>query len=296
MMLSGILSIDKPQGWTSHDVVARVRRLAGQRQVGHAGTLDPLATGVLLLVLGRATRLSWYLMAAPKTYRADIVFGVSTVTDDAEAPIAIRRDASWVELADVERCLASFVGEIWQLPPAYAAVRHGGQKLYALARRGIEVRPEQRRVTIHRIDVERWEPPRLRARIECEAGTYVRALARDLGEKLGVGGYLHALRRAASGEFTAERANTLDRLGSLVAEGGSARLGEAMEPPDRAVLDWPALAVREAEEVAIRHGQSIALPRVYSGDLRVYSMSGALLALASGSGTVAKPFLVMSDD
>src|SRR5947209_3666991 len=155
-MYNGILSIDKPQGWTSHDVVARVRRLAGQRQVGHAGTLDPLATGLLLLVLGPATRLSSYLMASPKTYCAEVVFGASTSTDDAEGTIVKCSDASSVTRTAIDAVLPLFTGEIAQVPPAYASVERGGQRLYALARQGIEVRPEPRTVTVHALHPMVW--------------------------------------------------------------------------------------------------------------------------------------------
>src|SRR5947209_9286254 len=140
-MHNGILPIDKPQGWTSHDVVARVRRLAGQRQVGHAGTLDPLATGLLLVVLGKATRVSSYLMESQKSYRAEVVLGVTTVTDDAEGSIVAQWPVPRLTEIEIERCLGKLTGEIDQVPPAYAAIRQGGQRLYKLARKGIEVTP-----------------------------------------------------------------------------------------------------------------------------------------------------------
>jgi tRNA pseudouridine55 synthase len=292
MVLSGLLPVDKPQGWTSHDVVARVRRLSGQRQVGHAGTLDPLATGVLVLVLGGATRLSSYLMNSTKIYRAEVVLGATTVTDDAEAPVEGYRDPSAVTRAAIEEQLGRFHGEIDQVPPRYAAVRQRGEKLYVLARKGVEVRPEPRRVRIDRIEVEMWCPPRLRLRVECGPGTYVRALARDVGAALGVGGYLHALRRLASGSFTAERAVSLERLGDAVASGGTEALAARLEPPDRAVLDWPAAAVGEEASRRVLNGQAISVGRPVSGNLRVYGPTGDFLALAEGRGPVVKPFLV----
>lgn len=288
-MISGILPVDKPQGWTSHDVVARVRRISGQRQVGHAGTLDPLATGLLLVVLGRATRFSSYLMNSPKTYRAEVVLGATTVTDDAEAPLQTRHDVSHLTLEAILASLPAFTGDIPQQPPAYAAVRQGGQKLYVLARQGIAVERHARTVTIHDIAVEYWHPPRLRLVINCGPGTYIRALARDLGAALGVGGYLHALRRTASGSFTIAEAVNLESLDRL-------RIATALSPADRAVAGLPAAVVPEALVTRVLSGNAIALSADACGDLRLYSTGGAFLALATSGSGQAKPFLLMNPE
>jgi tRNA pseudouridine55 synthase len=287
-MYSGILPIDKPQGWTSHDVVARVRRLAGQRQVGHAGTLDPLATGLLLVVLGSATRLSSSLMASPKAYCAEVVLGVQTNTDDAEGEIIGRCECTAVTGEAIETAARTLVGAISQVPPAYAAVKQGGKRLYALARKGVEVRAEPRLVTVHVLRILSWERPRLRLYVECGSGTYIRALARDLGEMLGVGGYLHALRRVRSGAFRVEDACTLDRL-----------VGEGVAPfirrPDLAVADLPAAVVGGAEARRVAHGGAVPLDADAASAIRLYDEAGRLLALARARDGVARPFLVFPE-
>ena len=285
-MISGILAIDKPAGWTSHDVVARVRWLTGQRQVGHAGTLDPLASGVLLLVLGSATRLSSYLMASSKVYCAEVVLGATTATDDAEAPLQTRADASHLPRAEVEHCLAQFIGEISQVPPVYAAVRQSGQKLYILARQGIAVEPEPRQVTIYRIELERWQAPALRIEVRCSPGTYIRSLARDIGATLGVGGYLHALRRVASGSFTLADCSTPAELS------GPECVERCLLPLDGAVLHLPALVLSPAERRAIQAGRSIEGRGPDRREVRLYDASGTLIALARQVDGVIKPFRV----
>lgn len=287
-MITGILPIDKPLGWTSHDVVARTRRVAGQKQVGHAGTLDPLATGVLLLVLGRATRLSSYLMAAPKEYRASVVLGATTATDDAEAPLLERCDISHIGRAEIDAVLPRFLGVIQQAPPRYAAVRKGGEKLYVLARRGEEVKIDPREVTIHEIAVEAWNPPVLRLRVRCGSGTYIRSLARDIGAALGVGGYLHALRRTVSGSFHARHCAALDQVQDRPG------LLRALVPPDRAVVEWPAVIVGPDDAAAIGTGGTVTLAREARGSVRIYSERGDLIALAEGDGDTLRPFRVFT--
>lgn len=285
-MIDGILPIDKPAGWTSHDVVARVRRVAGQRQVGHAGTLDPLATGVLVLVLGSATRLSSYLTHTEKVYCAEVVLGATTVTDDAEAPLEHYQDAAHLVETDITEALARLVGQIDQVPPAYAAIKRGGRKLYELARQGIDVEPVPRRVTIDTIDLLAWHPPRLRLRIRCASGTYIRALARDIGTSLGVGGYLHALRRVASGSFNTLDAVTLPRLRDV------ASVAAAAYPLDRAILDLPAATLDPDETRRIRNGQAVTLGVAGSGTIRLYGTAGKLIALGECRGTTVRPIRV----
>jgi tRNA pseudouridine55 synthase len=285
-VISGILPVDKPVGWTSHDVVARIRRLAGQKQVGHAGTLDPLATGVLLVVMGDATRLSSYLMESTKVYCAEVVLGIRTVTDDAEAPILEQRDVSALDGAQVEACLPLFTGELDQIPPAYAAVRHGGEKLYALARKGITVQPEPRHVIVHSIDLVSWRSPRARLRIHCGPGTYIRSLARDIGSTLGVGGYLHALRRTASGVFKAENCVSMLSLDSATG------LEPFVEPPDRAVVHLPAVVLTAKEVVHVRMGQPIEMRASSIGTIRLYCPTGSLVGLGHADEHSVKPFRV----
>ena len=199
--LSGILNVDKPAGLTSHDVVARVRRITGQRSVGHAGTLDPLASGVLVVLLGRATSLSAYAMASRKTYAAEIVFGVATETDDAEGPICKRATVPGSSEAGMRQALEPLTGEVMQTPPRYSALKSAGQPAHRRARRGERVQPEPRPVTIHRLQVVSWVSPRLRVVVETGPGVYIRSIAREAGEALASAAYLHTLVRTSSGRF-----------------------------------------------------------------------------------------------
>jgi len=287
-VIDGLLPVDKALGWTSHDVVARLRRVAGQRSIGHAGTLDPLASGVLVLMLGSATRLSSLVMQAPKTYCAEIVLGATTVTDDGEAPLLEARDAGSIRREEVERCLQAFIGDVDQVPPRYAAVRHGGEKLYVLARKGVDVEPAPRRVHISALTLTRWDPPRFRLRIECGSGTYIRSLARDIGASLRVGAYLHALRRTSSGSFTIDRCSPLDALSDREA------VALATHPMDWVLGDWPAVVLASDQVRAARHGQAVPIGDVTEGRVRLYDAFGTLVGLAVCSGDRVKPYRVFN--
>jgi tRNA pseudouridine55 synthase len=214
-MIDGLLVIDKPEGMTSHDVVQRVRRWAGQRRVGHLGTLDPLATGVLPLALGEATKLSQLLTHGDKFYRGAIELGVETTTYDREGEVQERREGPWPDAEQVAAALAEFEGEIEQVPPPYSAVKTGGQAAYKRARRGEEVKLEPRVVALYAIHLLEYAPPLLRIEVHCSAGTYLRSLAHDLGAVLGTGGHLSTLCRTRSGPFTLESAVKLADLDSL---------------------------------------------------------------------------------
>src|SRR6185436_17123998 len=201
-MMHGFLNIDKPPGMTSHDVVARVRRLARQKRVGHAGTLDPAATGVLVVALGLATRLVEYIQeATTKRYRAVIRLGATTTTDDAEGEVLATAPVPALDPLAIETLLDQFRGQIAQVPPMYAALHHEGRRLHELARAGIVVERAARAVTIEQLDVLDWSPPVLVVDVMCSKGTYIRSLARDLGQVLGCGGHLKALKRTAVGTF-----------------------------------------------------------------------------------------------
>jgi len=277
--LCGILPLDKPAGWTSHDVVARVRRLLGVRRVGHAGTLDPMATGLLLVCVGQATRIAEYLMRGTKVYRARIRLGVTTDTDDATGQVVARQTVTADEDA-VRAALADFVGTIQQVPPRYSAIKQDGRPLYKLARAGIEPQRKPRQVTIHRIDLLAWNPPDLTIEVTCASGTYIRALARDLGERLGCGGHLTGLTRLASGHFTLEHAHSLAEVEAASAEG---RAAELLLPMDEALRDMEILTVDAEAEQRIRHGQQIAGPPAPDADStplrRAYSVTGEFLAI-----------------
>ncbi|HEY8106298.1 MAG TPA: tRNA pseudouridine(55) synthase TruB [Gemmatimonadales bacterium] len=241
--------MDKPSGPTSHDVVARVRRVFGIRAVGHTGTLDPFATGLLVLLLGRATRLARFVEAAPKTYRAVARLGSRTDTDDRTgAPLGQAVDPARLDEGTLRAAVTALAGERPQRPPAYSAKRIGGVRSYRLARRGRAVELAAVPVTVHRIELLEWRAPDVTFRATVSAGTYVRALARDLGEALEVGGHLVELRREAIGRLKVEDAVPLDRL-----EPGT------LPVPLRAVLgDLPAVALDETEQAAVRHGRMVA--------------------------------------
>ncbi|GAB4528526.1 MAG: tRNA pseudouridine(55) synthase TruB [Anaerolineae bacterium] len=275
--VSGILNINKPAGMTSHDVVMYVRRLTGQRKVGHAGTLDPMATGVLLLCLGQATRVAEYLMAGRKRYRAVVRLGVSTDTYDAEGVVTRSVHSSDLSQAQILDALAAFQGTIQQVPPPFSAIRQNGQRLYELARRGISVQAPPRTVQIHSISLVAWEAPDLTLDVTCSPGTYIRSLAHDLGQRLGVGGHLTALTRRASGQWVLENAVTLDNLKHAV-EGGDwltllHPLEDALQDFER--VDLPADLVRRVSQ-----GQIVELDRLPKTRLvRAYAPDGLLVAV-----------------
>ncbi len=210
MSLAGVLVIDKPGGMTSHDVVMRVRRILGVKKIGHTGTLDPMATGLLPLCIGGATKIARFLEGGEKEYRATIKFGVETDTYDAEGKVVAESDTSGVNEEMVLEALTQFKGKIQQIPPMYSAVKIGGTPLYKLARKGITVEREPKEVEISDIDVEEFTMPLLTMRITCSKGTYIRTLCHDLGSAVGCGAHLVALRRTRSGYFSIQDAITLD--------------------------------------------------------------------------------------
>lgn len=254
--MNGFINLDKPLGPTSHDVVARVRRVlrqAGLRaaKVGHAGTLDPLATGVLLLCLGHATRLSEYVMAHDKTYLAHIRLGEATTTYDAEGQTTERFDPSGIGLEQVKAVLPRFLGLIEQTPPIYSAIKQGGKKLYEMARVGEPVELVPRTVRIDRLNVLDWRHPELTLEVVCSAGTYIRSLAHDLGQALGVGAHLVALRRTRSGRFDVAQACTLDHLTD------ADDLRAHLIKPSQAFDEAQIIRLNAAQVAELRFGRSI---------------------------------------
>ena len=239
--------MDKPAGLTSHDAVQRVRRALRIRQAGHTGTLDPFATGLLIVLVGRATRLARFLESEAKTYLATARLGVRTETDDLTGAVIEERPAEQVSLERVHDALATFAGEQRQRPPVYSAKLVGGERSYRLARRGAAVEPTETRVTVHRIELVAWEPPAVTFRATVRAGTYLRAIGRDLGERLGVGGHLTALRREAIGVLRVEAAVPLDEVGP-----------EALQPPARVLGHLPAVELDPAAKAAVVHGRAVA--------------------------------------
>lgn len=252
--MDGILNVDKPLRWTSHDVVGLVRRAIGRRQVGHAGTLDPLATGVLLVMVGAATRLSDYLMQSRKLYHARLRLGQRSSTDDAEGEIIMERPTDGVTVERVAAVLSSFLGTIEQIPPAYAAIKRDGVPAYKLARQGRAPEMAARKVRVDGLALLSLSDSTLDLLVWCSAGTYIRALARDIGESLGCGAYLAALRRLSSGSFGVDTALDVEEIRGLAAEG---RLQTRLQPLDEAVSAWPAVVVDDDAAAAVLHGRAV---------------------------------------
>jgi len=283
----GLVVVDKDAGWTSHDVVAKSRGLLGTRKVGHSGTLDPDATGVLLLGVGRVTRLLKYLTALPKTYTCEIVFGTETSTLDAAGEVTATHDMSGLTFAQVEAAVPQLTGDIMQIPPMVSAVKIDGKRLHQLAREGIEVERAPRPVTIHRFTVAPTSDPLVvTAEVECSSGTYVRTLAADLGHALGGGAHLRELRRTAIGSFTLPEAHALETVSP-----------DVLLTPVEAMRDNPTVVVSEAERIDVGHGKVLTIDErfVGKGPWAVTDGEGSLLAMyiAHRDGT-AKPDVVVA--
>jgi tRNA pseudouridine55 synthase len=239
--------VDKPAGLSSHDAVQRVRRALRTKQAGHTGTLDPFATGLLVVLVGRATRLARFVEPQPKTYLATARLGLRTDTDDLPGAVVEEREVGSLSRAAVLEALAGFAGEQRQRPPAYSAKHVGGERSYRLACRGAAVEPPETTITVHRIEPIAWEPPLLTFRATVSAGTYLRAIARDLGARLGVGAHLTALRREAIGALRVEDAVPLDGV-----------TPDALLPPVRVVGHLPAVELDEGARAAVVHGRAVA--------------------------------------
>ena len=281
--LNGFLNVDKPPGMTSFDVVRRVRRAGQTRRVGHTGTLDPIATGVLPIAVGEATKLVDELMGAPKRYRGVITLGAETDTYDADGEVVASADAAAVTSADVERALAPFRGEIMQTPPAYSAVKRAGVPAYKAARSGRPHALEPRPVTVHSLTLVSIEGPDVTVEVECSKGFYMRSLAHDVGRSLGVGGHLSRLQRTAVGRFEIEAASSLDEVERRLKQDDVETL---LHAPDAVLCDWPALILGASSVGAVRHGRDVrpaaaALRRAgHEGErARGYGEDGRLIAL-----------------
>lgn len=270
--MNGIVIIDKPAGWTSQDVTARLRRVFGTRRIGHGGTLDPMATGVLPVFVGRATRGVEFFEHAEKTYETELLLGVATDTEDTTGTVLTRREVS-VTQERLTEVLERFRGEIMQIPPMYSALKVNGQKLCDLARKGRQVERQPRPVTIHELTLLSREGDTLRLRVRCSKGTYIRTLCADIGEALGCGGCMQALRRTQAGEYTIAEAVPLQQL------------LEAAEPEtylrdvDTMFRGYPGVKLTVNQEKRCRNGNafSVSLP---GGTYRAYSQSGEFLMLA----------------
>ena len=270
--MNGIVIIDKPQGWTSQDVTARLRRVFNTRRIGHGGTLDPMATGVLPVFVGRATRGVEFFEHAEKCYETVLKPGITTDTEDITGTVLTERDA-FVTGEMLEAVLPRFRGEIMQVPPMYSALKVNGQKLYELARKGKEVERKPRPITIHELEFLGMDAEGIRLRIRCSKGTYIRTLCKDIGEALGCGGCMAALRRVQAGEYTIDEAVPLEEL--LESENPEAYL----RPVDSMFRNYPEAVLTPKQEARCRNGNtfSVNLP---DGTYRVYAQNGEFLALS----------------
>ncbi len=283
--MDGLLVVDKPTGWTSHDVVAKLRGILRTKKVGHAGTLDPDATGVLLVGVGRVTRLLRFLTVLPKSYVGEVVLGTETSTLDAAGDVVATHDMGEVSLDQARAAATTLTGDILQVPPMVSAVKIGGQRLHELARRGIEVEREARPVTVHRFDVAPGpEPGVLTVEVDCSSGTYVRSLAADLGHALGGGAHLRRLRRTAVGPFSLAEARTIEAVAV-----------EDLLPPRAAVRHLAPVTVDDEQAAGIAHGR-VFPPDSFPGPgpWAVLDGSGTLIAVYETGGGKVKPAVVLT--
>ena len=270
--MTGILLVDKPGGWTSHDVVAKLRGVMGERRIGHSGTLDPMATGLLVVFLGRATRAVEFAEADEKTYLAELLLGVATDTQDSTGSV-LSRSGEIPDRSALEKALERFRGEIEQIPPMYSAIKKDGKKLYELARKGLEVERRPRRIRIDALEALSGGADRYTLRIRCSKGTYVRTLCHDIGQALGCGACMSALRRTAAGAFSVEQAHTLPEI--LECADPKALL----LPVDSLFAEKPACTVDEKHLRAVYNGGAFPAPELQEGEYRVYGPDGSFLLL-----------------
>jgi len=287
--ISGLVVVDKPAGWTSHDVVGRMRRLAGTRRVGHAGTLDPMATGVLVVGVGAATRLLGHLALTEKAYDATIRLGQTTNTDDAEGEITATASAAGVTDEALHAGVAALTGPISQVPPQVSAIKVDGKRAYRMAREGRQVALAARPVTVHAFTVtavrRHGDLVDVDASVTCSSGTYIRALARDLGAALGCGGHLTALRRTRVGPYDLAMARTLDQLAEKL---------EVMPMAEAVAAAFPRREVSADEARKVVHGGRLPAAGLGPGPVGVFAPDGTLLALMEEQGRVAKPLAVFA--
>lgn len=272
--MNGIILVDKPQDWTSHDVVAKLRGILHERRIGHSGTLDPLATGLLVVFVGRATRAVEFAEADSKEYIAGLRLGIATDTQDISGNIITRCDA--IPSRETVICAVNgFVGQIEQIPPMYSAIKVGGKKLYELARRGESVERKSRRISINSIDVVGEDGDDLLLKVSCSKGTYIRTLCHDIGEKLGCGACMSSLRRTAAGVFLIENAHSIEEIQAAAANGD---LQNFLLPLDTLFAQYPVLTVNENRTKRLKTGNIINF-YAPDGKYRVYSESGEFLLL-----------------
>lgn len=280
----GILPVDKDVGLTSHDVVQKIRRIFGVRQVGHAGTLDPVASGVLVVLVGSATRIAQYLQEDDKEYHLTLMLGKETDTQDLTGQIINETDPSRVTLNDLESAVDYYRGSFLQTPPAYSAVKRGGQPLYRLARQGKKVEADPRKVTVYSVQIESWEPPRARLRVHCSKGTYMRTLCHDIGQDLEVFGCMESLERVRSGAFSLDDTVKLHQL-DAAQDPGKFLTGAA------AGLSFPVVEPDREDLEKLLQGQAVAMTRSGAEGMVSVVRDGLLVALASVKETAGEKML-----
>lgn len=289
-MMDGIVIVDKPRDWTSQDVTARLRRVFGTRRIGHGGTLDPMATGVLPVFVGRATRGVEFFEHAEKTYETVLRLGLTTDTEDITGTVLSERPVS-VTAQQVEQALEAFRGEIMQVPPMYSALKVNGQKLCDLARKGKVVQRQPRPITIHELTLLEQGENTLRLRVRCSKGTYIRTLCKDIGEKLGCGGCMQQLRRVSAGEYTIEEAVPLQELLD------TAEPDTYLRGVDTMFRNYPAVTLTANQETRCRNGNAFSV-KLAEGTYRAYSRTGEFLMLAkveNGVMSTIKSFFNISE-
>jgi tRNA pseudouridine55 synthase len=293
--MDGVLTINKPSGVTSHDVVESVRKILHEKRIGHTGTLDPLATGVLVLCAGRATRIAQYLEAGEKEYQAIMRLGVTTDTLDAEGQILETRSYTPPDKQKIIDVVQGFIGSIMQRPPAFSAVKVAGVPSYKLAREGKAELLKPRAVTIYSIELTAFENPVVSLLVRCSKGVYIRTLCAEIGDALGMGAHLIGLERTRSGRFSIDGAVTLGRLQEMMTAGIAEQV---VTPIDEALSAFPAIRISEAETVRVLHGNQISCPssfaNITSDHIRIHSPAGRLLGLARIVAGVLKPDLIFS--
>ena len=272
--MNGIVLVDKPQGWTSHDVVAKLRGVYGLKRIGHSGTLDPMATGLLAVFLGRATKAVEYSEAAEKEYIAHLRLGIETDTQDTTGAV-LKTTGQIPDRAALEAVLPRFRGEISQLPPMYSAIKVNGKKLYEIARRGGEVERQPRRITIHSLDLIGEESGDYILRVRCSKGTYVRTLCHDIGAALGCGGAMSALRRTRIGLYDVKDAHTMEELTSVTREAAES----LVLPLESIFLEYPVIALTAVNEAHCRNGRDFTIAAA-DGIYRLHGQDGSFLMLA----------------
>ena len=280
-LMNGIIIIDKPQDWTSNDVVSRLRRVFNTRRIGHGGTLDPMATGVLPVFVGRATRGVEFFEHAEKTYETVLRFGVTTDTEDTTGRILTETEVRLTE-EEVLAVLPKFRGEIIQIPPMYSAIKVNGQKLYDLARKGREVERQGRKITIHELELLEFTGKEAKLRVRCSKGTYIRTLCKDIGQALGCGGCMAELRRVQAGEYTLEGSIPLRELLDISERGEDVE--HLLRPVDSMFVGYPALTVNEKQTRLVKNGNAFAA-QCADGTYRVYGPDGEFLALCKAEGS-----------